>query len=234
MEIKANARQGYILKFVLIGLAALVFGGFHLKDAILTAPAMRPHADAYLEMRGDLNENGDAMISDGDLQDLWKEYAEPKGLPITEPKLHDEIDFYVSYNYFVGVIFTLMGLWCLSQGLPAIGKYLELKDDMVGDKSGKRIALADITQIDKTRWEKKGIAKITAEPSSGEKQMIVIDDIKFERGPTDEIMVEIERVAGEDKIVGGKPESAYEELRKEKEAERLAREAELNDLQDDE
>lgn len=232
MDIKANARQGYIVKFLLIGLGALAFGGYHLKDAIITAPAMRPCADAYLKMRGPLNENGDAMISDGDLQEQWKAYAEPLGLPITQPKLHDEIDFYISYNYFVGVIFTLMGLWCLATGLPAIGKFLQLKDNTLSDKSGKQIALSEITEIDKTRWEKKGIAKVSAQTAEGT-QTIIVDDIKFDRESTDAILAEIERVAGEDKIVGGKPESAYEEMRKEKEAERLRREAEIDQMDEE-
>jgi len=68
--------------------------------------SLRKHADAYLEMRGPQNENGDYMISDGDLQEAWKAYAEPLGLPIDKPKLHDERYFYVVGFVVFGSLFT--------------------------------------------------------------------------------------------------------------------------------
>jgi len=75
MDIKATARKSYILKFLTIGLLALAFGLWNLKDAAISYPAQRPHADAYLEMQGPPNENGNYMISDGDLQEAWQAYA---------------------------------------------------------------------------------------------------------------------------------------------------------------
>jgi len=233
MDIKANARRSYILKFVLIGLSALAFGLWNLKDATITYPAQRPHADAYLAMQGPPNENGDYMISDGDLQEAWTAYAEPRGLPITKPDMHDHLDFLIKSNYFIGGVFSLLGLWCLGLGLPTIGKWIELKDGTVSTKGGTGIALKDITAIDKTRWEKKGIAKVSATDANGKLQTVTIDDLKFDREPTDQIMAEIERVAGEDKITAGKPESEYKILQKEKEAKRLEREQAMNDMDDE-
>lgn len=233
MDIKSNARSSYILKFLLIGLTALAFGLWNLKDAHFTYPAMRPHADAYLEMQGPLNENGDAMISDGDLQEAWAAYAEPRGLPITQPDLHDHIDFLIKSNYFIGGVFSLLGLWCLGTGLPAIGKWIELRDGTLSTKGGSDIALKDITEIDKKRWEKKGIAKVSATGDDGKVRTMIIDDLKFEREPTDQIMAEIERVAGEDKIINGKPESEYATLKLEKEAKRQEREKAMNQMDDE-
>ena len=62
---------------------------------------------------------------------------------------------------------------------------------------------------------------------------MIIDDLKFEREPTDKIMAEIERVAGEGKITAGKPESEYETLKLEKEAKRLEREKAMNEMDDE-
>jgi len=233
MDIKSNARKSYIIKFLLIGLLGLAIGGWHLFDAISKAPKLRKHADAYLELQGPLNENGHAMISDGDLQEAWTAYAESHDLPITKPKLHDDIKFFVTYNYFIGTIFTLLGLWCLGVALPVIGKWIELRDGKLSTKGGSEIALKDITAIDKTRWEKKGIAKVSATDADGKVRTMTIDDLKFEREPTDKIMAEIERVAGEDKITAGKPESEYEILKREKEAKRLEREQAMNEMNDE-
>jgi hypothetical protein len=233
MDIKSNARKGYIVKFLLIGLIGLGVGGLHLFDAITKAPKLTAIADAYLEIQGPLNENGDAMISDGDLQTAWQEYAEPLGLPITKPKSHDEIKFFTTYNYFIGAIFTLLGLWCLAVALPAIGKWIELRDGKLSTNGGVEIELKDVTTIDKSRWEKKGIAKVSATDADGKVYTVTIDDIKFEREPTDKIMAEVERVAGEDKVTGGKPESEYETLRLEKEAERAERQKAMNEMDEE-
>ena len=183
-------------------------------------------------MQGPVNENGDYMISDGDLQEAWQAYAKQNDLPITKPDLHDHIDFLITSNYFIGGVFTLLGLGCLGVGLPVIGKWIELRDGNLSTKGGKVIALRDITAIDKTRWEKKGIAKVSATDADGKVQTLTIDDLKFEREPTDKIMAEIERVAGEDKITAGKPESEYETLRIEKEAKRIERERAMNEMDD--
>ena len=230
MDIKSTARRSYILKFLLIGLAALAFGLWNFTDAMFTYPAKRPHTDAYIEMQGPLNENGDAMISDGDLQEAWQAYAESNDLPLTAPDTHDHLDFLITSNYFIGGVFSLLGLWCLATGLPAIGKWIELRDGKLSTKGGSEIALENITAIDKARWEKKGIAKISATNADGKVQTLIIDDLKFERESTDKIMAEIERVVGEDKITAGKPESEYEVLRLEKEAKRLEREKAMNEM----
>jgi len=117
--------------------------------------------------------------------------------------------------------------------MPTIGKWIELKDGTVSTKGGAGIALKDITAIDKTRWEKKGIAKVSATGADGKVQTVMIDDLKFEREPTDQIMAEIERVAGEDKITAGKPETAYEALKIEKEAKRKEREEAMNQMDEE-
>ena len=126
-----------------------------------------------------------------------------------------------------------MGLWCLTVGLPAIGQWIELRDGTLSTKKGLAVALKDITEIDKTRWEKKGLAKVSATGADGNVQTVTVDDIKFEREPTDRIMAEIERVAGEDKITGGKPESEYEKLRLEKDAKRAERAQAMNEMEDE-
>ena len=117
--------------------------------------------------------------------------------------------------------------------MPAIGKWIELRDGKLSTKGGTEIALKDITAIDKTRWEKKGFAKVSGTDADGKVRTVTIDDLKFEREPTDQIMAEIERVAGEDKITAGKPETEYETLRLEKEAKRQEREQAMNEMDDE-
>ena len=127
-----------------------------------------------------------------------------------------------------------LALWCLFNALPTIGKWIKLSDGKVSAKGGAEIELKDITQIDKTRWEKKGIAKVSATDSDGKVHTMVIDDLMFEREPTDQIMAEIERVAGVDKIIGGKSEAEYAVLKQEKETKRKEREQAMNQMDEEE
>lgn len=230
MDIKATPRRGYILKFLLIGLAALAFGGVHLKDAIFVYPQLRTYADAYEQMRGPLDENGNAMISDGDLQEQWKVYALENKVSIAEPVLNEKLDFNIAYNYLIGVVFSAMGVACLLVAIPTFGKWIELRDGVLRDNRGTEIDLQNVTSIDKKRWEKKGIAKVISAAAGGKGKTITIDDIKFEREPADQIMAAIEQTAGEDKIVNGLPESHYAKIREEKLEELKQREAALNEM----
>ena len=229
MNIKANAHRGYLLKYLLIGIAALAFGGWHLKDGLITYPALREMADAYELLQGPLDEDGNAEIADGELQANWQALAAENGWPEEVPKLNDEIDNLLLYNYFIGAIFTAIGLACLYLGLTAIGKWVQLKDGVLSDKKGNSMEIKDIVEIDKKRWEKKGLATLTANSGGGTKKMI-LDDLKFDRTSVDEILLHIEKTVGEDKIINGETEAHYQELRKQKLAEKEAQQAELNQM----
>jgi hypothetical protein len=61
-----------------------------------------------------------------------------------------------------------------------------------------------VTSLEKRQWRNKGIAKLIY--NDGKKRTFVIDDFKFKRGPTDEILAEVEKRIGHDKITGGPPE----------------------------
>lgn len=232
MNIKANAHRGYFLKYLLIGLAALAFGAWHLKDGLITYPALREMADAYELLQGPLDENGQSEIADGELQANWQALAAENEWPEEVPKLNDEIDNLLLYNYFIGAIFSAIGLACLFLGLTTIGKWMQLKDGVLSDKRGNSINIKDIVEIDKKRWEKKGLATLTAE-SGGQTKRMVLDDLKFDRPSIDQMLLHIEQTVGEDKIINGETEAHYEELRKQKLAQREAKQAELDQMVDD-
>ena len=233
MNIKANAHQGYLIKYLLIGVAALAFALWHAKDAVLVYPTLRPLAAAYETLQGPLDEDGQSAIPDGELQERWQTLAAEKGWPEEFPKTHDEINNLLLYNYFIAIVFGSIGLGCLFIALTTIGKWVELKNGVLSDKKGKSIDIKDIVEIDKRRWEKKGLVTLTATSKGASKKMI-LDDLKFERQPVDQILMHIEKTVGEDKIINGETEAHYEELRLKKQAERDARKAELNRMEKEE
>jgi hypothetical protein len=232
MNIKANTHRGYLLKYLLIGIAALVFGLWHLKDGLVTYPALREMADAYELLQGPLDENGQSEVPDGEFQSNWQALAAENEWPEDVPKLNDEIDNLLLYNYFIGGVFTAIGLACLFLGLSTIGKWVQLKDGVLSDKRGNSIDIKDIVEIDKKRWEKKGLATLTAN-SGGQTQKMILDDLKFVRSAVDQILLHIEQTVGEDKIINGETEAHYLAMREKKRAQKEAQQARLDQMDEE-
>jgi hypothetical protein len=58
------------------------------------------------------------------------------------------------------------------------------------------VPLSAITQIDKSRWDRKGIAHLDYELPFGHKGRITLDDFVYDRPPTDRILEQIEAKLG--------------------------------------
>ena len=58
------------------------------------------------------------------------------------------------------------------------------------------VPLSAITQIDKSKWDRKGIAKLSYELPGGRKGRLTLDDFLYDRPPTDQILEEIESRLG--------------------------------------
>lgn len=58
------------------------------------------------------------------------------------------------------------------------------------------VPLDAITSIDKTRWERKGIAQLDYELPGGTKGRVTLDDFVYQQRPTDDIFAHIERYTG--------------------------------------
>jgi hypothetical protein len=227
MNIRANTNPMYLGKFLLIGLFATAFGLYHLYDAVFKYPAAIPVAEAYEAL-------DDGEISDGDLQRNWKAFTQERGWPEDEPKKVEELKYFINYNYLIGIIFTaLIGIPCFVFALLNYGAWFEWKDGQLTNRKGQTVDLDQITKIDKTKWEKKGITRLEYKDGEATKHF-VIDDLKFDRNAADQIMAMVEQKVGVDKIVGGKSEAVYQELKEARAAEKKARdEEEMAEMEED-
>ena len=225
--LRAEVNSNFKYKFLLIGLIALAVGLYHFYDPIFKYPKMRPASEAYVALQQKLEGN------DGELQRQWDAMAEsngwPKGIPKYAPK---ELTTNTIYSYFIGVLFTFIaGIPCLITFLRCLGQWIGVEGDGLVNGKGQKVAFADINKIDKTRWEKKGIAKLVYSEGGSEKTF-VIDDLKFDRETTDKIMELVEEKVGVDKIEGGSSEAEYRIAREEAATEK-ARKRELEDAEDE-
>ena len=223
-ELRAEVNPNFKYKFLLIGIVSLAIGLYHFIDPIFVYPKMRPASEAYAALE-------DETDDDGELQREWSVVAETNDWPDAPPKYKpEELTTNTIYSYGVGGLFTfVVGLPCMITFLRCLGQWIELKDDRLVNAKGKSVAMDQITKIDKSRWEKKGIAKVIYS-ADGKDDSFVIDDLKFDRVITDQIMEQVEQKVGIDLIEGGKSEAVYREERAEaeleKERKRLEAEAE--------
>ena len=224
-QLRAEVNPKFKYKFLLIGVIALCVGLYHFIDPIFVYPEMRPASEAYSKLQSQLQ--GD----DGALQRQWATMAQSNGWPEGIPKYSpDELTTNTIYSYFIGVLFTFIaGLPCLWTFMRCLGQWIETDESGIANAKGQKVSFDQISKIDKTKWEKKGIAKLLYSDGGKEKTFLV-DDLKFDRQTTDQIMEFIEEKVGVDKIDGALSEVEYRQDREkalhEKEEQRRLEEAE--------
>ncbi|QEG22851.1 hypothetical protein [Mariniblastus fucicola] len=216
--LRAEVNPNFKYKFLLIGVIALAVGLYHFIDPIFVYPKMRPASEAYELLKTQLK--GD----DGELQRQWATMAESNNWTEGSPKYSPaELTTNTLYSYFIGFLFTFVaGIPCLLTFFRCLGQWIGVEGDQLVNAKGQKVAFDQIETIDKSKWEKKGIAKL-AYSENGVAKSFVIDDLKFDRVTSDQIMDLVEQRVGVDKITGGKSEAQYRTAREEIEREREER-----------
>ena len=207
MSIRTKISNGYRWRIGIVGLAAVAFGCWFIYDWQIGYPKKQ---ERYQEYRSVVDPDGDGELL-GNYQEVWYDYATEKGYSTSEPKEITDSDVQTQLYY---------GLPCFLVGLPFFGSFLlmgrrfiETDDDAIWDHKGNRAAWDQITEIDKSRWQTKGIAVIHFDAGDGEKR-IVLDDWKFERNQTQRIMAHVDgkvgmkRAEAEDSTSDESPEDA--------------------------
>jgi hypothetical protein len=75
------------------------------------------------------------------------------------------------------------------------GEY-RLADNVLHVPGHPPVPLDAVRAIDKTRWERKGIAQLDYELTGGQKGTVTLDDFVYQQRPTDDIFAHIERYTG--------------------------------------
>jgi hypothetical protein len=98
----------------------------------------------------------------------------------------------------------LVGIWSFYQ---CRGAY-RLRDNVLSVPGHPPIPLDAIRSIDKTDWDRKGIALIEYELPNGARGSAKLDDFIYERSPTDEIFKRIEDYTGTGEASSSQPAGA--------------------------
>ncbi len=188
--IRALADGRFLLRYLLIGLACLGFCAYCLYDGLYAYPKQRLEpAQAYAE----LVERGE--------ENRWIEVAHENGWDEAKPKKSvDEARADIVWQFVMAVLSVLFAIPILGLYFRARWTWIEGSSTGINTSWGVAFRYDQIVEIDKKRWDKKGIARITYATDS-QKRHFILDDLKYQRQPTDQIMELIESNISPDKIV---------------------------------
>jgi hypothetical protein len=196
MTIRAPRDPRFYLRFLIIGLAAFGFALWALYDGFIKYPLAQERALVF------------EKLLDEDRGDDWDAEATKRGWSTTPPaksKPEEEYEVDVKMQFWMAGLAALVGFFPLLAVFRSRGRWIELNKQGLNSSWGQTVALDQVTSLEKRQWRNKGIAKLRYE-ENGRQRTFVIDDFKFKREPTDQILAEIEKRIGHDKITGGPPE----------------------------
>lgn len=196
MTIRAERDGRFYLRFLIIGLGALGFSLYCLYDGFIGYPHKQEKALLF-----------EKLIEEGRGDD-WDAEATKRGWSTTPPeasKPQDKYEVDVKMQFWMAGLTALIAFFPLLAVYRSRGRWIELNDLGLTSSWGQSVSMDQVTALEKRQWRNKGIAKLRYN-DNGRQRTFVIDDFKFKREPTDQILAEIENRIGHDKISGGPPE----------------------------
>lgn len=194
MDLKATIDKelfGYRNRILLIAMGALFWAAYCVYDAIVAYPDQIDAHNAVTQLKEDYPE---------DWRERWEIEATNNGWnPNKEPEERTQGDILTQWIMFVPCF--LIGSYCLVSVLVWSRKFIGADEEKLYANGGVEVPFDQITRIDASRWDNKGIAKVYYDEVSGERN-VLIDDFKFERVPTNAIFNRIKAAVDDDKIEG--------------------------------
>lgn len=199
MVIRSNISPKYLFRLIIVGLICSAGALWFLYDGLVTYPNQRVRAEEFIrfsEEHADLDEK--------DRLDKWNEYAKKQGWPTGNPgEPYKKYDINEQFFYAGGA--GLIALGFLSRFVYMWPRWVECDDDTLRDKAGHETKLANIKELNKKRWDSKGIAFVHYE-KDGKPERIRLDDFYYDLDTTRAILRHIEKNIDHAKITNGKPE----------------------------
>jgi hypothetical protein len=211
MAIRAENDPRYWRRFLIMGILALGFSLWCLKDAIISYPAEQ--ASAFEEFKVFNKAKFDTPAkkafspaefeaqADKEGRDAWIQY-------VRAGEVHTKAD--IVTQYVMAVITAVVGLWLISLPIRARSRWIEWDDSELRTSWGQSFQAGQVESINKRKWRDKGLATITYHDGNRQRRFI-LDDMKFKRDATDAILFELEQKIGVEKIMGGPSEPSLDE-----------------------
>jgi hypothetical protein len=199
MTLRAEFQKSYLTRYLILAAVCLFMAAWFAYDGLIGYPQQLVYAEAYDELR---------ELEAAQRSQSWKKLTAERGWPADVPKkTAEEVRSDITGQYIWGTLNLLVGLPALWLLLRSRGAWVEATADGLRTSWGQTLRYADVQQLDKRRWQRKGIAKATYAPAGEGTKVFVFDDFKFEREPLGKMLRDLEQVLAPEQIVGGPPEA---------------------------
>jgi len=199
MTVRTHISTSHLVRLGLIGLFCSGFALACLYDGFVRYPNQRIRAEAFEKFKEEHHE-----LDPKDIVDNWKEYAAEQGWPPND-RGKFRTDIQINGQFQMASVLMPIGLFFLILLLLNRGRWIEVNDMTMTSSRGHQLELSQIVELNKKKWQKKGIATVHYE-SDGRKRKLVLDDCNYDRDTTNTILRHIETNIDHAKIVDGKPE----------------------------
>lgn len=169
MAVKAQISTGWRIR--LFGIAGLfVFmAAYFLYDGFINYPAQKMTYEKWLIFRGEQEEAGQKPA---EIVEAWNVKANDEGLPTIvgdgEPlKDYNKSASDILWQKVLGFALIPFALLLSLAWYRTFSRWVSVDDQGVRDSTGRFAPWQRITQLDKTRWPKKGIAWVYFEDAGG-------------------------------------------------------------------
>jgi len=200
MTVRAVADNKFIRKYVFLALAGLGLCLWGVYDSIYKFPKELAMAIEFDKIKDQEKANIKWQKIATENEHLGWELEIPHNSAKT-------VRGYMNFNRFV----TFGGLGLLSffllKYVRTRGSWMESTDTGINTSWGKSLEFDNVTKINKSRWEAKGIAKVSYTDANEKGQTMVFDDFKYDREPMAELMTLCEQGLEPSQIVGGKSQA---------------------------
>ncbi len=199
MTLRAKISTNYLMRLGLVGLFCFAGGLYFLYDGMIGYPNQVIRAEDFQKFAKDNSE-----MDELDRLNQWNKRAEEKGWPTGNPgEPHKEYD--INEQFYYAYAGMLVGLGFLSRFVYMLGRWVECDDTSLRDKAGRETTYANITELNKKKWQSKGIAFVAYKKNGGTDR-IRLDDFYFDRAATRQILRTVEANIDPALITNGKPE----------------------------
>ena len=162
-----------------VAIFLLAIGGWFFYDGLIGYPKSNERWEAH-----------EKFVKE-DRVSQWPDFAKSQGWSVTEPhKLLTKEDIVGQFAF--GGLAALLGVITLAYWAVQKGRVVKTDADAVHTPAGTRVPFSAITGVGKKKWEAKGLATVRFE-IEGRKGEFELDDYKYDRDATVQILAEIEQ-----------------------------------------